>query len=191
MLSRSVLGIALASAAGVFWGSMSIAAQYLMESVAFDAVDLTALRLTGAGVLLLALEAFVLREDILAPFRDKKDRRDLLFYALGMLGIQLTFFLSIRDANAATAALTVTTGPLFVTGWTAFAEHRAITKEEWISIVLAMAGVSLLVTQGDFSTLDFSPAGVLWGIASAACGAFCTVQPKRMLSHLSVGVVVG
>lgn len=191
MLSRPMIGILLASAAGVFWGSMSIASQYLMESVSFDAIDLSALRLAGAGILLLVLEALVLREDILAPFRDKKDRRDLLFYALGMLGIQLTFFLSIRDANAATAALTVTTGPLFVTGWTAFAEHRAITKEEWISIVLAMAGVSLLVTKGDFSTLDFSPAGVLWGIASAACGAFCTVQPKRMLSHLSVGVVVG
>lgn len=144
-----------------------------------------------ASSFLLALEALVLREDILAPFRDKKDRRDLLFYALGMLGIQLTFFLSIRDANAATAALTVTTGPLFVTGWTAYAEHRAITKEEWISVALAMAGVSLLVTKGDFSTLDFSPAGVLWGIASAACGAFCTVQPGRMLSRLSVGVVVG
>ena len=116
MLSRSVLGIALASAAGVFWGSMSIAAQYLMESVAFDAVDLTALRLTGAGVLLLALESFVLREDVFAPFRDGRDRRDLVFYALGMLGIQLAFFLSIREANAATAALTATTGPLFVTG---------------------------------------------------------------------------
>lgn len=191
MLSRPLIGILLASSAGVFWGSMSIAAQYLMESVSFDAIDLSALRLAGAGILLLALETFVLREDVLAPFRDKKDRRDLLFYALGMLGIQLTFFLSIRDANAATAALTVTTGPLFVTGWTAYAEHRAITKEEWISIALAMAGVSLLVTKGDFSTLDFSPAGVLWGIASAACGAFCTVQPKRMLSRLPVGVVVG
>lgn len=168
MPSRSVLGIALASAAGVFWGSMSIAAQYLMESVAFDAIDLTALRLTGAGVLLLALESFVLREDVFAPFRDGRDRRDLVFYALGMLGIQLAFFLSIREANAATAALTVTTGPLFVTGWTAYSEHRAVTKEEWISIALAMAGVTLLVTKGDFSTLDFSPAGVLWGIASAA-----------------------
>lgn len=191
MLSRPMIGILLASAAGVFWGSMSIAAQYLMESVSFDAIDLSALRLAGAGILLLVLEELVLREDILAPFRVKTDRGDLLFYALGMLGIQLTFFLSIRDANAATAALTVTTGPLFVTGWTAYAEHRAITKEEWISIALAMAGVSLLVTKGDLSTLDFSPAGVLWGIASAACGAFCTVQPKRMLSHLSVGVVVG
>lgn len=160
MLSRPLIGILLASAAGVFWGSMSIAAQYLMESVSFDAIDLSALRLAGAGVLLLALETFVLREDVFAPFRDKKDRRDQLLYAIGMLGIQLTFFLSIRDANAATAAL-------------------------------AVGGVSLLVTKGDFSTLDFSPAGVLWGIASAACGAFCTVQPKRMLSRLPVGVVVG
>lgn len=191
MLPRPMIGILLASAAGVFWGSMSIAAQYLMEAVSFDAVDLWALRLAGAGVLLLAVEAVVAKKNVFTPFRDANDRRDLLFYAVGMLGIQLTFFLSIRDANAATAALTVTTGPLFVTGWTAYAEHRAITKEEWISIALAMAGVSLLVTKGDFSTLDFSPAGVLWGIASAACGAFCTVQPKRMLSHLSVGVVVG
>lgn len=174
MLSRPLIGILLASAAGVFWGSMSIAAQYLIESVSFDAIDLSALRLAGAGVLLLALETFVLREDIFAPFRDKTDRRDLIFYALGMLGILLTFFLSIRDANAATAALTVTTGPLFVTGWTAYSERRAITLDEWISIALAVGGVSLLVTKGDFSTLDFSPAGVLWGIASAACGAFCT-----------------
>ena len=191
MLPRPMIGILLASAAGVFWGSMSIAAQYLMEAVSFDAVDLSALRLAGAGVLLLVVEALVAKKNVFTPFHDAKDRLDLLFYAVGMLGIQLAFFLSIRDANAATAALTVATGPLFVTGWTAYAEHRAITKEEWIPIALAMAGVSLLVTKGDFSTLDFSPAGVLWGIASAACGAFCTVQPKRMLSHLSVGVVVG
>ena len=113
------------------------------------------------------------------------------FFEIRTGSCHLTFFLSIRDANAATAALTVTTGPLFVTGWTAYAEHRAITRDEWLSIALAVGGVSLLVTKGDFSTLDFSPAGVLWGIASAACGAFCTVQPKRMLTHLSVGVLVG
>lgn len=67
MLSRPMIGILLASAAGVFWGSMSIAAQYLMESVSFDAIDLSALRLAGAGILLLALETFVLKEDVLAP----------------------------------------------------------------------------------------------------------------------------
>lgn len=72
----------------------------------------------------------------------------------------------------------MTTGPLFVTGWTAYAERRAITKEEWISIALATAGVSLLVTKGDFSTLDFSPAGVLWGIASAAWGPSARCSPN-------------
>ena len=42
MLSRPLIGILLASSAGVFWGSMSIAAQYLMESVSFEALDLSA-----------------------------------------------------------------------------------------------------------------------------------------------------
>lgn len=88
MLSRPLIGILLASAAGVFWGSMSIAAQYLMEAVSFDAADLSALRLAGAGVLLLAVEALIAKENVFAPFRDAKDRRDLLFYAVGMLGIQ-------------------------------------------------------------------------------------------------------
>lgn len=88
MLPRPMIGLLLASAAGVFWGSMSIAAQYLMESVSFDAADLSALRLAGAGVLLLAVEALIAKENVFAPFRDAKDRRDLLFYAVGMLGIQ-------------------------------------------------------------------------------------------------------
>ena len=90
MFSRPLIGILLASAAGVFWGSMSIAAQYLMEAESFNAIDLSALRLAGAGVLLLALETFVLREDVFAPFRDKINRRDILFYALGMLGSELS-----------------------------------------------------------------------------------------------------
>lgn len=170
---------------------MGIAAQYLMQHCGFDVYDLVSLRLAGAGVMLLLFERFVAMHDIAAPFRRRQDLFDLLLYGIGMLGIQLTFFLSIQTSNAATAALTVTTGPLFVTAWTAYAEKRAVTKKEWLCLLLAVLGVTLIVTKGRFDTLDFSVEGVLWGIASAACGAFCTIQPKRILSHLRVETVVG
>ena len=45
--------------------------------------------------------------------------RDVVIYGLGVLATQFTFFLAIRDADAATAAIMVITGPLFVIGWIA------------------------------------------------------------------------
>lgn len=183
-------GVTLASLAGFFWGSMGIAAQYLMQQCAFDVMDLVSLRLAGAGVLLLAF--MKLRgEEIVAPLLRDKCWVSILIYGLGMLGIQLTFFLSIAASNAATAALMVTTGSLFVTVWTAFSERRAITGREWICLALAIIGVGLIVTKGRLDVLDFSISGCLWGITSAVCGAFCTIQPRAILRRVPVGVVVG
>ena len=52
-----LIGVVLAATAGVFWGSMGIAAEYLMRAFNFAALDLVSLRLLGAGVLLLSFEA--------------------------------------------------------------------------------------------------------------------------------------
>lgn len=190
MNNRTLIGIVLAVLAGLCWGSMSVAAQYLMACVRFDATDLSTLRMLGAGLMLLAFER--LRGNRLsAILGDRRNLRDLCFYSAGMLGIQWTFFLSIDAANAATAALMVTTGPLFVIGWTAWQTKRLPSLSAWTALALAAAGTTLIVTKGSFDALDFSPAGVLWGMTSAACGAFCTIQPKRLLERVSVGVVAG
>ena len=50
-------GVFLAAFAGCCWGSMAVAAQYLFTDCGFQARHLTTLRLIGAGVLLLALQA--------------------------------------------------------------------------------------------------------------------------------------
>lgn len=78
MQNRHWTGILLASAAGVFWGAMGIAAQYLMQHCGFDVYDLVSLRLAGAGVMLLLFERFVAMHDIAAPFRRRQDLFDLV-----------------------------------------------------------------------------------------------------------------
>ena len=190
MQKGRLLGFILAILAGFFWGSMSIAAEQLLQAFGFDSIDLTTLRLAGAGVLLLFVVALQ-RRRIWAPFKSLANARDIVIYGLGLLAIQLTFFLSIEKSNAATAALMVMTGPLFVIGWTAFAERRAVTKTEWLAFLLAALGVALIVTKGRFDTLDLSLEGVLWGIASAAAGAFCTIQPKALMKRVPVDLIVG
>ncbi len=165
-----IFGMFLAAMAGFLWGSMSVAAQFLMQSGTFPVNDLVSMRLLGAGLMLLLWEAAVSRRPVVRLFLE--NWKPLLVYGCGMLVIQWTFFKSIQVSNAATAALMVTFGPLFVTGWTAFSEKRAVTLKEWICIGLAAAGVVLIVTKGDFDAVDMSFEGAFWGIMSSAAGSF-------------------
>ena len=99
-------GVFLAAFAGCCWGSMAVAAQYLFTNCGFEARHLTTLRLIGAGVLLLALQAaFGGFQSILKPFKEKRNIRDVLIYGVGVLLIQYTFFLAIEQSNAGTAAI--------------------------------------------------------------------------------------
>ena len=79
-------GVFLAAFAGCCWGSMAVAAQYLFTNCGFEARHLTTLRLIGAGVLLLALQAaFGGFQSILKPFKEKRNIRDVLIYGVGVL----------------------------------------------------------------------------------------------------------
>lgn len=60
-----------------------------------------------------------------------------------------------------------------------------------ICLVLAMLGVLLIITKGNWDTMEFSVAGVAWGLASAMSGAFGTIQPGRVVKKLSVFPVIG
>ena len=183
-----IVGMFLAAMAGFLWGSMSVAAQFLMQTGTFPVNDLVSMRLLGAGLMLLLWEAAVSRSPVVRLFLE--NWKPLLVYGCGMLVIQWTFFKSIEVSNAATAALMVTFGPLFVTGWTAFSENRAVTLKEWICIGLAATSVVLIVTKGDFDAVDMSFEGAFWGIMSSAAGSFCTIQPRQVMKRVPVGVVV-
>ena len=93
-------GVFLAAFAGCCWGSMAVAAQYLFTDCGFQARHLTTLRLIGAGVLLLALQAaFGGFQSILKPFKEKRNIQDILIYGVGVLLIQYTFHKNFHNQN--------------------------------------------------------------------------------------------
>ncbi len=191
MHSAIFKGFLLALTAGTSWGSMAVAAQYLMTHYGFSAENLTALRVFGAGLALAMIDCILSPKNHLKTVFKWENLRDIAIYGLGVLGIQWAFFLSIEHANAATAGILVLTGPLFVISFLAFIDHRKVQSVELGAIGLSAVGVICLITKGDFSQLNFSSIGVFWGLVSAICGAFCTIQPRQLIKRVSVTTVVG
>lgn len=110
---------------------------------------------------------------------------------LSRLVSQLTFMLSVAASNAGTAAIVLTLVPLICACWLSLTEKRPLTIREGICFVLAASGVFLIVTKGNFTSLDFSFEGVLWGLASAVFSAAYSIQPRKLIIKVGVGPVVG
>ena len=107
-----------------------------------------------------------------------RNLRDVVVYGIGVLLIQWTFFKAISVSNAGTAAIMVGFGPLFIIFYFVLTKGRKPSLKEIICLALALVGVFLLVSKGIFKFLTCLGQVCFGGLASAAFGAFCTVQPK-------------
>ena len=184
-------GIGLAIAAAVFWGAMGVCAQYLFQQCSFTPLDLVSMRLVLAGLILLIMERVVFGRNIISPLRNAKTTVGILVAGLLILVSQLTFMLSVAASNAGTAAIVLTLVPLICACWLSLTEKRPLTIREGICFVLAASGVFLIVTKGNFTSLDFSFEGVLWGLASAVFSAAYSIQPRKLIIKVGEGPVVG
>lgn len=190
-MQKKTEGICFAISAGICWGSMSVAAQVLMEDSGFAVGDLVAGRLLGAGALLLMFEHFFMRRSLLKYFSQPGVAKDILLYGVLVLLTQLTFFLAIQCSNAGTAAILAATIPVFTTIWDIFVKHRAPQIREMACTALAIIAVVLITTKGDFDSVSLSLTGVLWGLASSVAGAASNIQPNAVLKKIPVTIVVG
>ena len=179
-------GVFLAAFAGCCWGSMAVAAQYLFTDCGFQARHLTTLRLIGAGVLLLALQAaFGGFQSILKPFKEKRNIRDILIYGVGVLLIQYTFFLAIEQSNAGTAAIMVGVGPLFIIGYLAVCKHRKPVPKEFFCLFLAIwilflrepFGACCLLLSGLFAPCSLKTLSLESAFQMSWVGAWSSEEP--------------
>lgn len=189
--NKVALGISLALGAAVSWGAMGIAAQYLLHYCNFEALDLVSIRLVFAGFLLLAIYRATGATDLLSPFSSRWAFIQVAIAGLTILGSQLTFMLSIKAADAALATILFTTIPLMCASYYCLADRKLPSVSTCLCFVLASTGVTLVVTNGNFESINFSVAGLLWGLCSSALCALYSIQPQKVLKKLGVCPVVG
>lgn len=195
MLTRTgrMKGVVMVLAAAVFWGVSGTAAQVLFQYNQFNPGWLVAVRMMASGLLLLL--AGSLHSGPKQIFRVWFHRGDafrlVLFSVLGLLGVQYSYFASIATGNAATATLLQYLGPLFITLYLAVRWRRIPNMWELSSVVLALFGTFLLVTEGKWHGLSVPAESVVWGLLSALTLAFYTLYPNGLLQRHGAIAVVG
>lgn len=159
--SKTLTGIALAVAAGCFWGTMAVSGQYMITACGFNAEELTTVRIAGAGILMLVL-GMLTEKNFFGSLRYLAVCRDVCFYGLCLFVIQYTFFLAIHTCNAGTAAIMVGFGPIFIILWNILVKRQKIVPKEILAVIFAFVGVTLLITKGNFTSLSFSAMVIFW-----------------------------
>ena len=151
----------MAGLAAVFWGSMGVAGQYLLQNCHFTPMDLISIRMLLAGSIFVCIEFFLLKRGALKVFETKQNIIDLIIYTLTIIGTQLTFFVCIQYANAPFAAVLTATVPLWIMLFMFVFQHKHLTVKEIFCGIVAVAGVVLVVTGGSFKNFNVSGIGFL------------------------------
>lgn len=185
-------GYGMAIIGASLWGISGTVAQGLFHDFGFTSGWIVPVRMFFSGLLLLLFTKMRTKDSLTAIWREKQSVLQLLlFSAIGMLGVQYTYFTCIEAGNAATATLLQFLGPMMVMVFLALQMRRLPTKREMIALLLAFLGVFLLVTNGSTNKLSIAPTALFWGLLSAVSAAFYTVQPKKMLEKWGSSVVIG
>ncbi len=190
-LSDTQQGFALALTSAVLWGVSGACAQYVFQNKGLTIGWLVTVRLLLAGSLLLGYARWR-GQDVWRIWQTQRSAVSLLIFGLlGMLAIQYTYFAAIQYSNAATGTVLQYVGPVLIAVYFACVRRRWPTRAEGSAVMLAFLGTVLLVTHGDWTALQISPAALFWGLASAVALAFYSIQPERLLQENEATVLVG
>jgi len=186
-------GFLLAFTASMVWGVSGAVQQIVAKDANIPAMWFVGTRTTIAGVILLVISLFVLpKKEFFSIFKSWKDTLTLIaFSAFGLFANMYTFFYAIQTGNSSTATILQYLSPLFVMVGAVLFTHKKVLRIDVISFALALLGVFLLITRGDFGHLSIPFVSVLWGIGSGITAALYIVIPQRLIARHNGLLVTG
>ncbi len=190
MHSAFLLGAGLSIVASLCWGGLAVAVQHLFQTGQFEPIELSCLRLLGAGVGFVLIGYAIRAKNMSCVFRSWKDLRQIFTAGVMVYLAHLTFFLAVYYSNAGTGAIFLAFTPLITAAWLALVENKPFQLVEAFCFVLAGGGVALIVTDGDFTTLKFSPYSIFWGLGCAFMSVAYALYPRKVMARVGVTAVV-
>ena len=188
------------AAAAVMWAGSGMAAQHFFAHSDKSALELSNIRMSLAGFLLLAVawQSGGLARGVKSLREKPRLMLDLALYAtVGIFLVQFTYFQSISVGNAAAATVIEYTCPAMVIYWEALRAWKWPKPGEAAAVATATLGIFLLVTGGDPEKLLVPLACLLWGLLSSVCFAFAAIYPRHLLLEfdpyflLAMGLLIG
>ncbi|WP_018883123.1 EamA family transporter [Paenibacillus massiliensis] len=186
-------GIFFIITGAIFWGIGGTVAKKLFQQYGIDMGWLVTIRLLIAGGLLLGVHTC--KRGLAATFEIWSHRKLsiqlIIFGVVGMLGVQYTYMASIDRGNAAVATLLQYLAPVMIIIYVAIRKYAMPTRKDLYTVVLALLGCFLLLTNGSLSQLSVPPDAVIWGVLSGVALAFYTLYAVRFLESYDSLVIVG
>ncbi|MGV2503422.1 EamA family transporter, partial [Priestia megaterium] len=82
---------------------------------------------------------------------------------VGMLSVQYTYMASIKHGNAAVATLLQYLSPVIIIIYLLLRKQSIFTRQDVITVLLALGGCFFLLTNGSISQLSVPVSVVVWG----------------------------
>lgn len=186
-------GFILVITGAIFWGVGGTTAQKLFQQYGIEVNWLVTSRLLVAGMLLLMVQYFKKdRSQIIGVWKSKKTALQLLTFGLfGMLAVQYTYMASIKHGNAAVATLLQYLAPVMIILYQFLRKQALFTRQDLITVFLALSGSFFLLTNGSLDDLSVSTPAIVWGLLSGLALAFYTLNAVPLLKQFDSLVVVG
>ena len=182
-------GIIMVLTGAALWGASNTGLQYLFAQKNINAEWLAALRMLLTGLVFTTIALYqkaeikrIWKEDLILFLK---------FSFLGVYLMQYPFYKAVSLSNAVTATVIQYLMPAILLVFYLHQEKRAPNKQELISVALAIGGTYLLVTKGSWTSLEISPEGLAWALASAFGMAFYTEFARRLLAKYPCSLVLG
>ena len=170
--ARELQGIVLSCLGASCWGFSGTCVSYLVGHNNVDIPWLACVRLFVAGLLFLGLALVRDRDKFAALFHDPRlILRTLSYTLVAVVLMQISYMTSIKYTNAGTTLLLLEVSIPMVLVVECVRSRRLPKPIEIIALVLAMAGVTSIATQGNLGSIGINPAGLVWGLLSAVANA--------------------
>lgn len=187
------IGFLLVILGSIFWGIGGTVSQQLFQTSDVTVDWLVTVRLLISGLLLLAIQAiFKDTKPIIQVWKQKAFAiRLIIFSIVGMMFVQYTYMAAIHAGNAAIATLLQYLAPVMIIIFIVVTKQANFTKQDAVTVILALSGSFFLLTNGSLATLAVPLPAIVWGLLSGAALAFYTLYAVPLLKNFSALVIVG
>lgn len=191
MNSQRYKGIGLILAGAMLWGASGPMMEWLLGHFAISVPFFLTIRLIVAGLLVL-LVVRLQKGEVFTILKDPAWRRRLIIFGIfGMLAVQFTFVATIEASNATVATLLQFIGPVYIILFVSWKLKKRPPVYQVVGMLGTLAGLVLLLTNGNLSQLVISGEALFWGVTVGIAFAIYTVYPARLMQEWGVLIVVG
>ena len=189
---RQIRGVILTLTGGAAWGFSGTCGQYIFANSQMESGMLAAIRMLGAGMILLLLTIFTKKKETFCIWKHPAEAVRLVIFAIGgLMFSQFAYLTAISYSNSGTATVFQNTGIILVMILSCIFARRLPRGGEVAAAILTLIGVVLLATHGRLDGLVISGDALTWGGLAALALTTYTLLPGDLLRKWGTPLVNG